>query len=525
MRGRKVGGSHMKKKLSVIIAAHNEVKTIGPLVRRLSQWQRRPEVIVVANGCTDGTARIAKRNGARVIRFSHKLGPDIGRAIGLSIATGDYFLVMDADMLIPLRQLEPFVRALERGTDIALNRYPFWGTPQYQHPTAIAKHALNLFTNRKDLRAASLTAVPHGISRRAVNRLGPFAFCVPPVAQARAICANLRVELAGGVGVGAINRWRNKAHRQTMQSLIIGDCLEAMSVVIKERGTRGGFTDLNRRRDLLDPVFLSEQPKVRKAVIIPTLGEDSLSSLVRHLRSPEIEQIRVVLNGMERDLYDASQLSSTVEIDYYDERVGHDVGRAIGCMQVAADAYFITDADIPLSAKDVQSFFDAVNSDVDVALNDLNRIIARPAQVDPPSIVKRFLNIAVGRRDLGVASLTAVPHAISGQCLQNVGIRAFAVPPLAQVEAILAGYRVAAVHGVDVIRTNATRPELHNAQGRPLEKLIVGDHLEAVARLQEVRGARVSFKDNVRRRDIAIRFIGRRYRRTRVGSFLRRATS
>lgn len=499
----------MKKGVSVIIAAHNEAKTIGPLVRRLLRWYRKPEVIVIANGCTDGTARIAKAAGARVIRFRNALGPDAGRAAGLSIARGDVFIIVDADMVINPMQLDPFVTAIERhGVDIALNRYPIPGTKKFQHPTAIAKHALNIFAGRPDLQASSMTAVPHALSRRAVRQLGPLAFCVPPVAQARAICTGLRVEVAGQVPVGVLNRDRGPMHEGQMRRLIIGDCLEGMAVVVDERGPRGGFTDLERKRELLRQTPLGAQSRVSTVAIVPTQGEASLAGVVDVLALTSMDEIRVVFNGAEDTAFERFQVNGVVKIDHFDNPVGHDIGRAIGCMQVDSNRYFVTDADIELREQDVRPFLDALDGGTDIALNHLDAILTKARQVDPPSIVKRFLNLACDRADLGVASLTAVPHAISGRALRGVGVEHFGVPPVAQVRAIVKGLRVEAVYPVDVVTMNAVRPHLHAAvAGRPLQKLIVGDHLEAVADLQALRGVRVAFPDTVRRRDITERFV------------------
>ncbi|MFD1676580.1 glycosyltransferase [Alicyclobacillus fodiniaquatilis] len=498
----------MNRKLSIVIAAHNEAKTIGPLVRRLLRWHRRPEVIVIANGCTDGTGNIAKMAGARVVRFRTRLGPDIGRAIGISLAHGDILLVLDADVAVTIAQLEPFVRAVERGADIALNRYPLFGTKQFHHPTAVAKHALNVFADRPDLLAASLTAIPHAISRRAALQLGPLAFCVPPVAQARALCSNnLKVEVAAHVPVGRLNRRRGPHHELTMRRLIIGDCLEGMSVIIQERGSRGGFTDLSRKRHLVTQMPVLPRSSVDTAVIVPTQGEETLRQVLKELRRLHLDQVRLVLNGTsDTTLPDVKGLS--VQVDHYRDPVGHDVGRAIGCMQVDAAKYFFTDADIILPKAQVQPFLAALDEGVDIALNHLDAILAKRRQIDPPSIVKRFLNIACERPDLGVASLTAVPHAVSRRTVEQIGAEAFAVPPVAQVKAILAGLKVMAVHPVDVIHTNAARPHLHDKSvGRPLQKLIIGDYVEAIHCLQQTLGDRGAFPDNVRRRTIAEQYI------------------
>lgn len=499
----------MKSKVSVIIAAYNEAKTIGPLVRRLLRWYRKPEVIVIANGCTDGTAQIAKAAGARVVRFRNKLGPDVGRAVGLSIAKGDVLVILDADILMNTAQLNPFVRAIERdGIDIALNRYPVSGTRKFQHPTAVAKHALNIFAGRPDLQASSLTAVPHALSRRALQQLGPLAFCVPPVAQARAICTGLQVKVVGQVQVGTLNRDRGQVHEGEMRRLIIGDCLEGIAVIVDDRGSRGGFTDLGRKRELLRQMPMQPISRAMTVAVVPSQGENSLQGVVDVLKLAAMDEIRVVLNGATAESAREARFRGAVKVDYFDDAVGHDIGRALGCMQVESERYFVTDADIPLQALDVVRFLEAVDDGVDIALNHLDALLTKARQVDPPSIVKRFLNLACDRPDLGVASMTAVPHAISRRALQDVGIEYFGVPPMAQVRAILAGLRVEAVHTVDVVKTNARRPHLHAATaGRPLEKLIVGDYAEAIAYLQAERGVRVSFPDTVRRRDIAERYI------------------
>src|SRR5690625_2161472 len=50
---------------SIVIPAHNEERVIGPLLTALGGWDG--EVVVVANGCTDGTADLARSMGVRVV--------------------------------------------------------------------------------------------------------------------------------------------------------------------------------------------------------------------------------------------------------------------------------------------------------------------------------------------------------------------------------------------------------------------------------------------------------------------------
>jgi len=83
--------------ISVIIPAHNEEqylpRTLGALRRQNYGWL---EVIVVANGCTDRTAQVARGRCERLIVLSQKsLG--VARNLGARMARGELLLFLDAD--------------------------------------------------------------------------------------------------------------------------------------------------------------------------------------------------------------------------------------------------------------------------------------------------------------------------------------------------------------------------------------------------------------------------------------------
>ena len=56
-------------KVSVIIPAYNEARTIGPLVETLRQLYPDFEIIVINDGSADETADVAQKAGAAV--YSH----------------------------------------------------------------------------------------------------------------------------------------------------------------------------------------------------------------------------------------------------------------------------------------------------------------------------------------------------------------------------------------------------------------------------------------------------------------------
>lgn len=94
---------------SVVIAAHNE----GAVLRRcLESVRDAREVVVVANGCRDDTAAVARAWGATVIEL-----PNPGKAAALNtgdrVATSFPRIYMDADVVLGPGGLAAIARALD----------------------------------------------------------------------------------------------------------------------------------------------------------------------------------------------------------------------------------------------------------------------------------------------------------------------------------------------------------------------------------------------------------------------------
>lgn len=84
-----------KPKVSVVIPAYNEAKSIGDVIARCKQFC--DEVIVVDDGSTDDTAKIAESLGALVIRHERNFGIPKATQNGFKAAHGDIIVTMDAD--------------------------------------------------------------------------------------------------------------------------------------------------------------------------------------------------------------------------------------------------------------------------------------------------------------------------------------------------------------------------------------------------------------------------------------------
>jgi glycosyltransferase involved in cell wall biosynthesis len=85
------------KKISIIIPAYNEAENIGNLVREVRTLHPAAEVIVVNDGSTDETAKVAHEAGAEVYSHPYNIGNGAAIKSGIRTASGDILVFMDGD--------------------------------------------------------------------------------------------------------------------------------------------------------------------------------------------------------------------------------------------------------------------------------------------------------------------------------------------------------------------------------------------------------------------------------------------
>jgi glycosyltransferase involved in cell wall biosynthesis len=81
--------------ISAVIPAHNEMESVGDVVRRCKLYC--DEIIVIDDGSTDGTSHASQSAGAKVIRNERNLGIVKSLEIGIRAASGDIVVTLDAD--------------------------------------------------------------------------------------------------------------------------------------------------------------------------------------------------------------------------------------------------------------------------------------------------------------------------------------------------------------------------------------------------------------------------------------------
>ena len=118
--------------LSVVIPAYNEEKRLGRGLERLRQYFEQEcvlpggvEILVVDDGSTDGTVRVAQEWAAR-IPYIRLLSNGQNRGKGYSVrhgmleARGRVALFTDADLSSPIEESKKLLAAIQTGNDVAI---------------------------------------------------------------------------------------------------------------------------------------------------------------------------------------------------------------------------------------------------------------------------------------------------------------------------------------------------------------------------------------------------------------------
>jgi len=107
------------RKLTIVIPAYNEEKTILETIRRVEAAELGvpKEIVVVDDGSSDGTRRILVGLGddCRVVSLPQNRGKGAALRAGFAVASGDYVVVQDADLEYDPAELRSLVAKADEG--------------------------------------------------------------------------------------------------------------------------------------------------------------------------------------------------------------------------------------------------------------------------------------------------------------------------------------------------------------------------------------------------------------------------
>src|SRR6266852_8021144 len=106
----------MKPLVSILIPAHNAEKWIADTIRSaVSQSWEQKEIIVIDDGSTDQTLRIARQFESESIRviWQENQGAAAARNKALALSHGDYIQWLDADDLLSPNKVAKQIEAAQ----------------------------------------------------------------------------------------------------------------------------------------------------------------------------------------------------------------------------------------------------------------------------------------------------------------------------------------------------------------------------------------------------------------------------
>lgn len=125
-----------------MLPAHDESASIGSLIQHIRALYPEAEILVINDGSTDATKRIAQDHGARVINHPYSLGNGASVKAGARAASGDTLIFMDADGQHDPADIPRLLAKLEEGYDLVV------GARTVGSQASLARRAANGFYNR-----------------------------------------------------------------------------------------------------------------------------------------------------------------------------------------------------------------------------------------------------------------------------------------------------------------------------------------------------------------------------------------
>ena len=421
--------------------------------------------------------------------------------IGMRKSSREVILFLDKNQSITVSTIEKFLQPIfTNKADAVLNNMDYeYRKKRYPKSALIFPLITNYFINQADLKINTFMFLPYALTREILEGL-KIDTLDNPVATYLKLQQN-KIRLAAHLPIRSFYKLKDIVWTQS-ESQVVNYHLQAYAQCLRSQ-ERADFSDGGRRIDLLTgllsgnetPIFLTKtncyvDTNSNLSIIIPAQNEEKcMRRIITECKKLDPLEIIIVVNGSsDRTASIAEELGATVIV--YKDRLGLDVGRAIGAYFSLGEILLFIDGDFVIPANDLKPFVEAIEQGVDVALNNQNDFSDEFIPAHPVSACKYALNIACQRGDLGMSSTVAIPHAYSRRCLETIGYESLANPALSYAKALVNDFTIEHAHQVNVNKINRFRPSTHYRMQKDrlalTTSVIVGDHVEALHYLSKV---------------------------------------
>jgi GT2 family glycosyltransferase len=155
--------------ISVIIPVHNGGAKFRECLLKLAEAVPQPlEIIVVADGDTDGSWLLAKEMGVKALRTQTCAGPARARNLGARVAKGDILFFVDADVTIYPDSIEKVAIAFQQEPNLAALIGSYDNAPGAPNFLSQYKNLFHHYTHQKASEEASTFWGACGAIRREV---------------------------------------------------------------------------------------------------------------------------------------------------------------------------------------------------------------------------------------------------------------------------------------------------------------------------------------------------------------------
>lgn len=204
-----------EKKLSIIIPVYNGGEAFYQCLLSVKKFAPSEiEIIIVADGDTDGSRKLAQKFTSKIIINDQALGPAKARNLGAKIATGDLLFFLDADVSINENTIPNIQQFFAKNLDITALIGSYDDQPSATNFLSQYKNLFHHYTHQQAQEKALTFWGACGIIKRDIfEKIGGFnsSYKLPSVEDIelgyRLIEAGYKISLVKDIQVKHLKKW------------------------------------------------------------------------------------------------------------------------------------------------------------------------------------------------------------------------------------------------------------------------------------------------------------------------------